>query len=416
MGKWSPPTGTADIGADEISEWKLLESTAEKIFPLYGYSELRTPVFEYTEVFSKGLGDQTEVVQKEMYTFEDRGGRSLTLRPEGTAGIIRSLAATDVMNGNEKKVFYYGPMFRGEKPAAGRRRQFHQIGVESVGKVNSTLDAESIAMLMRYLEELGLSNSKLMLSTRGSSEDRETAEKELYKYFSEHISQMCDDCRKRINSNIWRILDCKEERCQKFINSAPDLVSQFSDESRNYFKRVCKELDSIGIKYEYAPKMVRGLDYYEHTVFEIIHEGLGAQDSIAGGGRYHLDLPRMKKPMKGVGFALGMERLIMARKSMKLESDSKQSCDIYLVALGENANNKSFSIAEKLRKNNLSVQSSFENKSMKAQMRAANRNSAKFALIIGDSELENKKYTFKNMKNGDQTELTEEDLIDYFKN
>ena len=268
MAKFSPPPGTADIFPDEMPLWHRLEDSARRIFPLYGYGELRTPIFEYTEVFKRGIGDETEVVQKEMYTFEDRGGRSLTLRPEGTAGVMRALLNTDVMNGNEKRVFYIGPMFRGERPAAGRRRQFHQIGVENAGRVAPELDAENMAMMMQYLDELKISGAKLMINTRGVQADRKPAEEALSKYFQQYIGDMCDDCKTRVGRNVWRILDCKRVDCKEIVKNAPDCVKVYSSESRAYFDSVCELLTSFNVDFEIDKQLVRGLDYYAHTVLK----------------------------------------------------------------------------------------------------------------------------------------------------
>ncbi len=415
MAKSAPPPGTSDIFPEEMPQWRLLEESARKTFALYGYGELRTPVFEYTEVFERGLGDETEVVQKEMYTFEDRGGRSLTLRPEGTAGVMRALLGTDVMNGNERRVFYIGPMFRGERPAAGRRRQFHQIGVENVGRVAPELDAENIAMLMHYLENIGVHGAKLMLNTRGALEDRTPAEKALREYFSEFKDLMCDDCKSRLDRNVWRILDCKQPQCQEMIEKSPDVVSFFSPETRAYFDKVCAVLKDIGVDYEIAPRLVRGLDYYVHTVFEIIHTGLGAQNALAGGGRYEVYLPESKKPVIGVGFAVGLERLLMARESLGLLSPNNQKNPVFLVGLGEKARDFNMALATQLRKENISVVAEVETKSMKAQMRAANRLKAECAVICGDSELERGIVICKSMESGEQTEILTENLAGYLK-
>ena len=216
MAKFAPPPGTSDIFPEEAPKWRNIERTAQKVFSSYNFGELRTPIFEYTEIFHRGLGEETEVVRKEMYTFEDRGGRSLTLRPEGTAGVMRALLNTDVLNGVEQRVYYYGPMFRGERPAAGRRRQFHQIGVENVGRIAPELDAECIAMLMDLLNSLGITDAKLSINTRGVAADRVDAAKALKEYFANHIGEMCEDCANRLSGNIWRILDCKQERCRQF--------------------------------------------------------------------------------------------------------------------------------------------------------------------------------------------------------
>ncbi|UDQ97735.1 histidine--tRNA ligase [Lentisphaerota bacterium WC36G] len=406
MAKSTPPPGTADIFPEEISRWYNLEDTARKVFSLYGFGELRTPIFEYTEVFKRGLGDATEVVQKEMYTFEDRGGRSMTLRPEGTASVMRALLNTDVLNGNEKRVYYIGPMFRGERPAAGRRRQFHQIGVENVGRVAPELDAENIAMLMHYLEELKITGAELLINTRGVEKDRIPAAKMLKEYFGASIDTMCDDCKVRLENNVWRILDCKQTACQEFIESAPDVVECFTEETKEYFKRVCEILDSLGVKYTVDKRLVRGLDYYVHTVFELTHPGLGAQNAIAGGGRYEVHLPQQKKPLIGVGFAAGLERLIMAQEALRVINDERLALDCYIVSMGDAARAKALELSGKLRKANIAVIAEVESKSMKAQMRSANRLNAKHVVIIGESELEDNVFVVKNMSEGTQETIS----------
>ncbi|MCP3968182.1 MAG: histidine--tRNA ligase [Lentisphaerae bacterium] len=415
MAKFSPPPGTADIFPEETPWWRRLEDTARRVFPLYGYGELRTPVFEYTEVFTKGIGNETEVVQKEMYTFEDRGGRSLTLRPEGTAGVMRALLNTDVMNGNEKRVFYIGPMFRGERPAAGRRRQFHQIGVENVGRVAPELDAENMAMLIQYLEELDISGAKLLVNTRGVAADRKPAEETLRKYFEQHIGEMCDDCQERVSRNVWRILDCKQKACCEIVAGAPDYVSLYTSESREYFDRVCKILDSFGVDFEVDRQLVRGLDYYAHTVYEVIHPGLGAQNAIAGGGRYELFLPQNKKPVQGVGFAAGMERLLMVQEALQAKAPEIGPGPVFLVSMGDEARMFNMKLANDLRCAGIAVLAEVENKSMKAQMRAANRLNSSFTVICGDDELARGIIVGREMKTGEQCEYTPAELMEYLK-
>jgi len=416
MAKNTPPPGTSDIFPSEIKIWNEIEDAAKKTFSLYGFEELRTPVFEYTEVFKRGLGDDTEVVQKEMYTFEDRGGRSLTLRPEGTAGVMRAMLGTDVMNGNEQRIYYIGPMFRGEKPAAGRKRQFHQIGVENIGRVSPRLDAESIVMLIAYLEKIGINDSELLINTRGTISDRKPAEQALKEYFSKYIDSMCDDCKVRLENNVWRILDCKRHNCQAPINDSPDPTSFFSEESKEYFKQVIKILDSLNIKYQIDNRLVRGLDYYVHTVFEITHSGLGAQNAIAGGGRYELFLPNSKKPVIGVGYALGMERLIMAREHFNVPLKNNSIKPVFLIGLGDAPIIRNMLLAEKLRKKYIPVISEIENKSMKAQMRTANRVSANYAIISGDDEINKNTFICKNMETSEQNEFLEIELIEFLTN
>jgi len=415
MANQSLPPGISDIFPDEMCTWNLIENTASRVFSLYGFSEIRTPILEYTEVFQRSIGDETDVVKKEMYTFEDKGGRSLTLRPEGTAGVMRALAGTDVMNGNEKRVFYTGPMFRGEKPAAGRKRQFYQIGVENAGTVSAAADAESIAMLMHFLRETGINKSQLLINTRGAFDDRKPAEELLKKSLLERIDDLCGDCKERLGRNIWRVVDCKNPSCSEIVDSLPDITSSFSQESGDYFKEVCNCLDAFGVQYRIDPKLVRGLDYYAHTVFEVTHEGLGAQNSIAGGGRYEVSLPGLKRPVIGVGFALGVERIIMAREAENAPDPQQFSPDVYMISLGKTAKFANIETATSLREAGLSVVACLEEKSMKAQMRAANRYSAKFAVIRGDSEIENKTYVCKNMQDSDQQEIKEDELLSFLK-
>ena len=382
MSKSSPPPGTSDIFADEVTAWLELENTARRIFSLYGYGEIRTPVFEFTEVFQRGLGSETEVVQKEMYTFEDRGGRSLTLRPEGTAGVMRALAGTDAMNGVEQRVFYMGPMFRGERPSAGRRRQFHQIGVENAGRVAPELDAESIAMLVQFLNESGAGGFELLINTRGVKEDRGPAEAALREHFAAHIDDMCEDCRTRLERNVWRILDCKQECCRKYVDTAPDAASLFGQNSRDYFKRVCDMLTTWEVPFKVEPRLVRGLDYYVHTVFELTHTALGGQNAIAGGGRYELTVPGFNRPVQGVGFAAGMERLLMVREAAGRMAPAAATPDVFLVSLGERALAYNGKLAGDLRLGGISTALEYEAKSMKSQMRSADRLKAKKVLIL----------------------------------
>lgn len=407
MSKMSlPPPGTSDIFPNEINSWLKIENSARRIFDLYGYGEIRTPAFEYTEVFQRGLGDETEVVKKEMYTFEDRGGRSLTLRPEGTAGVMRALSGTEVMNGVESRVFYIGPMFRGERPAAGRRRQFHQIGVENAGRCAPALDAECIAMLAHFLDDIGIGGFELKINTRGIPEDRTGAENALREYFTPVIDSMCEDCKSRLSRNVWRILDCKQEQCQKHIESAPDGASLFGQNSRDYFSKVRGILDRMNIKYKVDPRLVRGLDYYVHTVFELTHPGLGAQNAIAGGGRYELNLPGFNKPVIGVGFAAGVERLLMVQEALGIQAVPANVPDIFLVSLGARALEFNIALSAQLRRAGICVALEVEEKSMKSQMRSADRLKAAKVLILGDSELDSGKAILKNMADGSQREVS----------
>jgi histidyl-tRNA synthetase len=414
MASFSPPPGTSDILPDEIQNWNFIQAIANKVFPLYGYGEIRTPVFEYTEVFQKSIGTETEVVKKEMYTFQDRGGRSLTLRPEGTAGVMRALMKTDAPNGVETKVYYLGPMFRGERPAAGRKRQFHQVGTENVGKIGPEYDAENIIMLMHYIDELKITGTKLLINTRGTAEDREPAEKELRKYLEPYISNMCPDCKDRHNKNIWRILDCKSPECQEIIQNSPNLTNFFTPETQEYFNKVINILKEQNIDFEIDSRLVRGLDYYQHTVFEVTHSGLGGQNAIAGGGRYKITVPGSKKPLIGVGFAAGIERLLMAQESSNNQNNEEVKHPIFLVNLGDNAKKENLKLAFELRKNSIFTLMELEdNKSMKAQMRSAGKNRAEIVLIRGEDELKNGTIILKNMVLREQQEIKISELYNH---
>ena len=413
MATYAPPPGTADIFEAEAREWREIERVGADVFSRYGYGELRTPVFEYTEVFQRGLGGETEVVQKEMYTFTDRGGRSLTLRPEGTAGVMRALSNTDVMNGVEQRVRYFGPMFRGERPAAGRRRQFHQIGVENVGRCAPLIDAECIAMLAAFLREIGLGDFTLDINTRGALDDRGPAEELLRNYFAKHIDQMCDDCKTRLERNIWRILDCKQEACGKIIAEAPDYLASFSENSRTYFEEVCRALDALKVPCRVNPRLVRGLDYYVHTVFEVTHPALGPQTAIAGGGRYELFLPGEKRPVPGVGFAAGVERLLLCREALNVKAAVPAGPVAYLVGLGINARLANLALADELRAAGIPVDLELEERSFKAQLRGANKSGAALAVVRGDSELEKNIAIIKNMADGEQTEIPADQIMQY---
>ncbi len=416
MSATEPLPGTTDLWEPEVLDWVELERQARLVFPRYGYSELRTPIFERTEVFVRGLGNETDVVQKEMYTFQDRGGRSLTLRPEGTAGVTRAIANHGLEPGAETRVFYFGPMFRGERPAAGRRRQFHQVGVECIGNCSPWMDAECIAMLCHYLEAIGVTGGKVMLNTRGLPADRPAVSAALHDYFAPHAAEMCEDCRRRLDTNVWRMLDCKVPACHEIALGAPDILSLMGPESQGYFAKVCQALQQLGVAFEIAPRLVRGLDYYVHTVFEITHEGLGAQDALAGGGRYQLQLPGCKQPVDGIGFAAGMERLLLARASLGRNTATHPALDTYLVTMGEEAIPAGLRLADALRHapagGRLKVD--FSGRSLKAQMRSANRDGARWVLILGGDELARGEIICRDMNDSSQTTLKQEQLIAWF--
>ncbi|OPZ26150.1 MAG: Histidine--tRNA ligase [Lentisphaerae bacterium ADurb.BinA184] len=403
-GQLEPLPGTSDIWEPEVSQWVQLERAAREVFARYGYGEVRTPVFERTEVFVRGIGDQTEVVQKEMYTFADRGGRSLTLRPEGTAGVMRALANQGLGDGVERRVFYMGPMFRGERPAAGRRRQFHQIGVEAVGRSSPLMDAECLAMLVEFLRAAGIPGHRLLLNTRGTAEDRPRVTAAMRAALEPRRDELCEDCRRRLAENVWRILDCKVPSCQPVIATAPPIPELLGEASQAFFRRVCEALDSLSVAYVREPRLVRGLDYYEHTVFEVTCEvaSLGAQTAIAGGGRYRVALPGGGDAVAGVGFAAGVERLLLARGWGEQPAAALGPVEVYVAGLGPAGLMAGMRLAAVLRQAGYRVLAEVEERSLKAQMRTANRIGAKMVLIQGESELAAGAVLGKNMSDSSQ--------------
>lgn len=397
-----PLQGMSDISFPEIELWRLLENKARRIFSLYGYREIRTPLLERTPLFLRSLGDTSEVVCKEMYSFEDRGGRDLTLRPEGTAGVIRNLAGLGPA-GLNSRVYYIGPMFRCERPQAGRKRQFHQIGVEMTGDPNPRADAECIALQNHLLREVGLKNATIKVNTRGSIEDRKAVSTGLLDALEPNRENLCNDCQRRMEENILRVLDCKNPECQKIVNELPKMTDFMSDESAAYLDEVMKRLEDMGVVAQIDPSLVRGLDYYEHTVWEITHDALGAQDALCGGGRYKLEIG--KKSVPGVGFAVGVERTLNALQAEGVEP-SLPGMDFWLISLGDAALKTNLKLAQRLRERGLSCQMELETKSMKAQMRKADRARATWAVIRGENELADDIICLRNMKDGTQQEVS----------
>ena len=410
-----PLPGTSDIWEPETLDWIQLETAARDVFHRYGYSEIRTPIFERTDVFVRSLGTETDVVQKEMYTFEDRGHRSLTLRPEGTAGVIRAIANHGLDQGDEARVFYFGPMFRGERPAAGRRRQFHQVGVETVGSNSPWQDVEVIAMLTHFLERIGLKGGKVNINTRGLPEDRAQVSAALKAYFAPHAPEMCEDCQRRLETNVWRMLDCKNDACKAIAEKAPKIIDLLGAESRDYFEKVCRGLQEVGVDYQFEPRLVRGLDYYIHTVFEVTHSGLGAQDALAGGGRYRITFPGSKNAVEGIGFAAGMERLLLARESLGIKTQPGRDADVMILCLGDEAIVPGLRLTRTLRGqfDTLRIKTDFSGRSMKAQMRGANKANARLAVIIGENELAQGIALCRDMATSEQTEVQLDQLADF---
>ena len=412
------PRGTQDILPEESKKWQYIEDKLRKISDSFCYEEIRTPMFESTELFSRGVGDTTDIVQKEMYTFMDKGNRSITLRPEGTAGTVRSYIENKLFAKTiqPQKLYYVGPMFRYERKQKGRYRQFVQYGVEVIGEESPKIDAEVISLAYNIYKSFGIENIKVSINSLGNPEERQAYNEALVKHFEPRINEFCEDCNNRLYKNPMRILDCKVDADHELIKNAPKLLEYLGKESKQYFAEVLKHLDALGVKYEIDHNLVRGLDYYTHTAFEIMIDNPEVElKTLCGWGRYNgliklLDGPEDKK---GIGFALSIERLLLALESENIELPIDNTIDAFVVAMGEKAGDVGVKLTNDLRLAGFKVQSDYFDKKMKAQMKLADRYNAKFSIIIGDSELENGQYVVKDMKTYDQENVEFDNIVKY---
>ncbi|WP_018247734.1 histidine--tRNA ligase [Orenia marismortui] len=411
------PRGTKDILPEDTAKWQYLENITRKIFSSYNFKEIRTPLFEATELFQRGIGEATDIVEKEMYTFEDKGGRSITLRPEGTASVVRSFLENKIYGqAQPTKYFYIGSMFRYERPQAGRYREFHQLGVEVLGSDNPAIDAEIIALGLQLLEELGLDNLELHLNSVGCPKCRAEYREKLINYFKPYLEELCSDCQDRYDRNPLRILDCKVDRGKEFMNNAPKIYEELCEECEDDFDQVKEFLDLLDIDYILDANLVRGLDYYTKTAFEVIYKGLGAQDTIFGGGRYDgLAEEVGGRDIPGIGFAMGMERILLTLEEQGIELPIDNSIDLFITTIGEKANKEAFKYLHKLRKAGLKVEMDYLGRSVKSQMKAADRNNANYSIILGEDELEKGVATIRNMTSGEQIEIKLENLVEEMK-
>lgn len=369
---------------------------------MYGFTEVRTPVVEKRSVFEKTVGDTTDIVQKEMYQFEDAGGRPLVLRPEGTAGITRYIAGLG-QDGANKRVYYTGPMFRRERPQAGRKRQFHQFGAEAIGEANPYADAEMIAMQVHLLKTWGLQQFTLRVNSRGLPEDRAAVQVALAELLTSRKSELCEDCQRRMSGNIFRVLDCKNKNCRAVVRSLPPMTEFMSESSRNYLREVIRLLHKLDIEAEEDPTLVRGLDYYQHTVWEISHRGLGAQDAVSGGGRYLINMGG--REIAGVGFAMGMERIIMALTAEQGAFNAVLPPLVYIISMDKSLLDDHLLLAQTLRMRGVTCGVDLSGRSIKAQLRAADRAGARWTILHGQQEQEKGVFQFKDMVSGVQEEV-----------
>lgn len=409
------PYGTNDILPGYTEKWQYIESVARETAALYGFGEIRFPTIEYTELFQRGVGDTTDVVQKEMYTFDDREeGRSISLRPEGTASVARSVIENGLYGGTMPlRLYYIINCFRHEKPQAGRYREFYQFGVELFGATSAAADAQIIALGAAFLRRLGLPFI-LRLNSIGCKKCRADYQRALVEYFSAHRDKLCDSCKTRLERNPLRLLDCKSEICSEIAKDAPKTTDYLCDDCAQHYNELLATLDGMGIEYVSDPKIVRGLDYYSRTVFEYQFTGIGAQNALGGGGRYDGLIESVGGPaLSGIGFAMGINRLILAMEQTGASYPEQPKPTLYIAALGAPAMRRAAVLAQQLREQGVRAESDIVGRSLKAQMKYAGKSGFRYTLMIGDSELETGRAFLRDMEQSEQTEIEIDRVADY---
>ncbi|MGI6487717.1 MAG: histidine--tRNA ligase [Syntrophomonadaceae bacterium] len=409
----SGPRGTHDILPDEIKIWHKMEQVLRKTAEIYGYSEIRTPIFEYTELFERGVGGTTDIVQKEMYTFEDKAGRSLTLRPEGTASCARAFIQHRMYNQPQPtKMYYIGPMFRYDRPQSGRYRQFHQFGVEVFGTRSPAVDAEVITLMVDIVKRLGLRRYELHLNTVGCGNCRPHYRQTLTEFLRPLQADLCRDCQSRVDSNPLRVLDCKEKRCREILAGFPSILDSICEECREHFERVKSVLDLYGVQYILDERLVRGLDYYTNTAFELLVPGLGAQNAVGGGGRYDNLVAQVGGPdTVGIGFAMGMERLLLALEENQVELVDGEGVEVYVAFNSPELEPLANIALNELRSADIKAERDYGDRSLRAQMKQANRSQAVVTVLIGENEAKSGTYSLRDMDTGEQFEIEQNALI-----
>ncbi len=408
------PRGTQDILPSQSFKWQHIEKTALDVAKRFGFSEIRVPTFEHTELFLRSVGDTTDVVQKEMYTFLDKGERSITLRPEGTAGVARAVVQNGLLgDALPLKVCYLANCFRYEKPQAGRLREFHQFGIEMFGAEKPSADAEVISLAHTFLTELGIKNLSLEINSIGCPECRPKYHKALREYFEKHKDKLCKTCLERLEKNPLRILDCKNDECAKLCADAPKGIEHLCDDCHNHFEGVKSLLSAINIPFIVNPFIVRGLDYYTKTVFEFVSTEIGAKATVCGGGRYDGLIGEIGgKDTCGIGFAVGLERLLLVLESAGVEIPQSSKADIYIANIGEKAGEVAFYLAQNLRANGKNAICDVMGRSLNAQMKYANKIGAKFSAVIGDDEVATRTLALKDMQSGETVKISFDEIID----
>jgi len=414
MGSIQALRGTRDILPEEVGYWQNVEAIAQQILNRAAYQEIRPPIFERTELFERGIGEATDVVGKEMYTFNDRATppRSITLRPEGTAGVLRSFIQNNLYaTGGVQRLWYTGPMFRYENPQAGRQRQFHQLGVEVLGSADPRADVEVIAIATDILQTLGLKDLRLDINSVGNPEDRPRYRQALVDYLTPYKDELDPDSQDRLTRNPLRILDSKDERTQKIVEAAPSILDYLGIDSRRHLEKVQQLLTDVGIRYQLNPRLVRGLDYYTYTAFEIQSDDLGAQATVCAGGRYDGLVAQLGGPQTpGVGWGMGLERLILLLQ--KLQQPPRPALDFYMISRGETAEAQALQLAQKLRQAGFAVELDLSGSAFGKQFKRADRSGAVACFVLGDAEAESKTVNLKWLKSGEQQAIAQADLLE----
>ena len=411
------PKGTKDVMPQEAYKWHYLEEKFAETCRKYGFQEIRTPVFEHTELFHRGVGDTTDIVQKEMYTFKDFAGRSITLRPEGTSPVVRAYVEHKEYAGIQPNKYYYNiPCFRYEKPQSGRLREFHQFGVETFGTTDMMADAEIIAIGYDFIKSMGITDVKLEINSVGCPKCRGEHRTALKDFLKPKFDQLCPTCQERYNTNPMRILDCKSPIDQELVKDAPMMLDYLCDECRTAFEELKANLDAFGIKYEVNPKIVRGLDYYTKTAFEFVTTKIGAQGTVCGGGRYDGLVEEIGGPSTpGVGWGMGKERMLMTMEACGFEIPEEPGTEVFIAFMGEAGKMAALKLMKELRDAGVAVQMDVMGRNLKNQFKHANRIGAAKTIVIGDSELESGKLTIKDMESGEQTEVDIDGIVEALK-
>ncbi len=408
------PKGTKDLLPLESYKWQYIEQTARETANLFGAKEIRTPTFEHTEVFLRGVGETTDIVNKEMYTFQDKGDRSITLKPEGTAGAIRAFVENGLFNSTlPAKMYYLTSCFRYERPQAGRLREFHQFGIEVLGSDQPSIDAETISLAKSLFDRLGVTGLKLYINSIGCKTCRAEYQKALTEYLSAQFDNLCPLCKERLSKNPLRVLDCKNHDCKEITKNAPNILDYICEDCSSHFEKLKKLLTLSGIEYEVDSNIVRGLDYYTKTVFEFVSQNIGAQGTVCGGGRYDGLVEQFGGgKVTGIGFAVGIERLVMLLENLGVEIPNQNQLTLYIAPMGEQEGELAYKIASELRAKGVSVDIDHMQRGIKAQFKYANKIGAKFVAVIGSSEMESGEVNLKNMQSGEEKKVAIADLYD----